>query len=171
MKIQHFLVGVMVLMLSTPLMSQDKTERKSPPATASGTIGEATITINYAQPSMRGREIFGGLVPYEKIWRTGANEATTLETNKEIGVNGNILPAGKYAIFTIPGEKEWTIIFNSDIDQWGAYKYDESKDILRVKAKSGTHETTEKMTFTVDEEKGMILLDWAEIRVVMQIKA
>lgn len=170
MKLQHFLVGALALMLSTPMMSQDKGERKSPPATATGTIGEATITINYGQPSMRGRDIFGGLVPYEKIWRTGANEATTLETNKEIGVNGKVLPAGKYAVFSIPGEKEWTIIFNSETEQWGAYNYDESKDVLRVKAKAGPHESTEKMTFTVDEEKGMIYLDWAETRIAMQIK-
>lgn len=171
MKIQHLLVAALALVLSSPLAGQDKSERKSPPATASGTIGEASITINYSQPSMRGREIFGGLVPYEKIWRTGANEATTFETDKEIGVNGKMLPAGKYAVFTIPGEKEWTIIFNSDTEQWGAYKYDESKDVLRVKAKSATNESTEQMTFTVDEEKGMIFLDWAETRVVMQIKA
>ena len=171
MKIQHLLVGALALMLSTPMMGQDKSERKSPPATANGTIGAATISISYSQPSVRGREVFGGLVPYEKIWRTGANEATTLETDKEIGVNGEVLPAGKYALFTIPGEKEWTIIFNSETEQWGAYNYDESKDVLRVKAKAGANEATEKMTFTIDEEKGMIFLDWAETRVAMRIKA
>ena len=171
MKIQHLLVGALALLLSSPMTGQDKSERKSPPATATGTIGAATITINYSQPSMNGREIFGGLVPFEKIWRTGANEATTLETNKEIGVNGKMLPAGKYAVFTIPGEKEWTIIFNSETEQWGAYNYDESKDVLRVKAKAGPNDATEKMTFTVDEENALIYLDWAETRVVMQIKA
>lgn len=170
MKIQHLLVGALVFMLSTPMMGQDKSERKSPPATASGTIGAANISINYSQPSMKGREVFGGLVPYEKIWRTGANEATTIETDKEIGVNGGVLPAGKYALFTIPGEKEWTIIFNSETEQWGSYNYDDSKDALRVKAKAGANEATEKMTFTIDEEKSMIFLDWAETRVVMMIK-
>ena len=171
MKLQYLLVGLLAIVLSSPAMAQmDKSERKSPPATATATIGEATITIKYSQPSMRGRDIFGGLVPYEKIWRTGANEATTIETDKEIGVNGKVLPAGKYALFTIPGEKEWTIIFNSQTEQWGAYNYDETKDVLRVKAKSSSHEETEKMTFSIDE-KGMIHLDWAETRVTLQIKA
>ena len=78
--------------------------------------------------------IWGDLVPYGKVWRTGANEATTFETDKDIMIKEQKLPAGKYALFTIPGETEWTWIFNSVWDQWGAYKYDESKDVLRVKS-------------------------------------
>lgn len=172
MKLQHLFVGALALFLSSPVMGQmDGEERKSPAATATGKIGAATITINYSQPSMNGRDVFGGLVPYEKLWRTGANEATTIETDKEIGVNGEVLPAGKYSIFTIPGEKEWTIVFNSNAKQWGAYDYDKTKDVLRVKAKASTNESTEKMTFTIDEKKGMILLDWAETRVNLMIKA
>lgn len=171
MKIQHLLVGALAVFMSLPATAQsDKGERKSPPATATGSIGEATITISYGQPSMNDREIFGDLVPYEKIWRTGANEATTFETDKEIGINGKVLPAGKYALFTIPGEKEWTIIFNSVTEQWGAYNYDDSKDVLRVKAKAGPHESTEKLTFSVDEN-GYIFIDWAETRVTLMIKA
>lgn len=170
MKIQQLLIGLVSLLMITPAAAQDKSERKSPPATVTEQIGEATITIDYSQPSMRGREIFGGLVPFEKIWRTGANEATTFETDKEIGVNGEMLPAGKYALFTIPGEKEWVLIFNSVSEQWGAYNYDESKDVLRVKAKAKQHEETEQMTISIEEE-GLIHLDWAETRVTLNIKA
>ena len=169
MKLQHLLVGAFVLLLSVPATAQmDKSERKSPPAETKVQIGEATIVINYSQPSMKGREIYGDLVPFGKVWRTGANEATTFETDKEIGVNGKMLPAGKYALFTIPGEKEWTVIFNSVHKQWGAYDYDQSKDVLRIEVKSAKIEATEKMTFS--SEKGMIYLDWAETRIALQIK-
>ncbi len=171
MKLQQLIIGAFALLISGPMIAQmDKGERKSPPASETATVGSATITIKYSQPSMKGREIYGGLVPYEKIWRTGANEATTFETDKEIGVNGKMLPAGKYALFTIPGEKEWTIIFNSQSEQWGAYNYDESKDVLRVKAKTSETKSTEKLTFSI-EESGMIYIDWAETRVTLMIKA
>lgn len=170
MKLQHLFVGALALLISGSMMAQDSMERKSPSSTTTGKIGAATITINYSQPATNGREIFGGLVPYEKIWRTGANEATTFETDKEIGVNGEMLPAGKYAVFTIPGEKEWTIIFNSETEQWGAYNYDAANDVLRVTTKAAKVSMTEKMTFSIDEE-GIIYLDWAETRIPLMIKA
>ncbi len=149
-------------------MGGDKSQRKSPPAKAEQKVGDATIVIDYSQPSVRGREIYGDLVSYGKVWRTGANEATTFKTDKDIMVNGKKLPAGKYALFTIPGEKEWTIIFNSEPKQWGAYKYDEKKDVLQVKAKSTSHDMTEKMTFTISED-GQVHLDWAKTRVTFKV--
>ena len=103
----------------------------SPPATATGKIGAATVTIVYSQPSARGRKIMGGLVPYGEVWRTGANEATTIEFDKPVKIEGKDLAAGKYALFTIPGENEWTIIINKDVKQWGAFKYKQEDDILR----------------------------------------
>ena len=115
-----FALVLLGLMLSTVLRAQeDKSKRPSPPATATGRIGEATITIDYRSPSVKGRKIFGGILPYGKVWRAGANEATIFKTDKDITVEGKKLPAGKYSFFATPGEKEWTIFFNSETGQWG----------------------------------------------------
>src|SRR3977135_4309901 len=108
------------MFLSSAIWAQgDKSNRPSPPATASGKVNGATITINYGSPSVKGRQIWGSLVPYDKVWRAGANEATIFETDKDIKVEGKPLHAGKYSLYAIPGEKEWTIIFNSETGQWG----------------------------------------------------
>ena len=113
--------------------AQGKEVRLSPRAEFKTTLNEGqNIEVHYSAPSVRGRAIWGTLVPYGKVWRTGADEATTFETDKDILVAGEKLPKGKYALFTIPGEKEWTFIFNKDWKQWGTSSYDTSKDVLRV---------------------------------------
>ncbi|MBV8388997.1 MAG: DUF2911 domain-containing protein [Mucilaginibacter sp.] len=111
---------LVTLMLPHLLKAQtDKSKRPSPPATASGKIGDAAISIDYSSPSVKGRKIFGGLLPYGKLWRAGANEATIFQTDKDITVEGKKLAAGKYSFFATPGENEWTIFFNSETGQWG----------------------------------------------------
>jgi hypothetical protein len=132
-------------------------------------VGGVKVTINYSQPSVKGREIFGDLVPYGKVWRTGANEATTLTVSKEVTIGGKKLAAGTYALFTIPGEKEWTIILNSESKQWGSYKHDKDKDVLRVTVKPQGHDKTEKLTFSIDASSGRVHMDWAETRVSFTI--
>src|ERR1051326_726816 len=97
-----FLTLVGLSISSMILCQSDKSKRPSPPATATGKVNGATITIDYSSPAVKGRKIWGGLVPYNKIWRTGANEATVFNTDKEISVEGKSLPAGKYSIYTIP---------------------------------------------------------------------
>ncbi|RMG72406.1 MAG: DUF2911 domain-containing protein, partial [Bacteroidetes bacterium] len=99
----------------------------------SGSIGTAEITINYGSPAAKGRTLWGDLVPYGAVWRTGANEATTFTVSQDVTIEGQTLPAGTYSLFTIPGESDWTIIFNKTAEQWGAYEYDEAADALRVK--------------------------------------
>lgn len=89
------------------------------------------VKITYSRPHKKNRNIFGELVPYGKVWRTGANEATELTTTKDIKLAGKEIPAGTYSLFTIPQKDKWTIILNSDLGQWGAYRYDESKDVIR----------------------------------------
>ncbi|MCS7018176.1 MAG: DUF2911 domain-containing protein [Cytophagales bacterium] len=149
--------------------AQDK-QPLSPPASVSEKIGETLVTIHYSQPSVRGRKIWGELVPYGKVWRTGANKATTFEVSQDVTIEGKKLPKGKYALFTIPGEKEWTIIFNSKHDQWGAYDYKESEDVLRVKVKPATaDEHFEAMTFDINKE-GIVSLLWEKMRVSFQVK-
>lgn len=150
---------------------QDKTQRASPPAVATGSIGEATISINYSSPAMKGRTVWGGIVPYGKVWRAGANEATTFETDKDIMVEGEKLAAGKYSIFAIPQEGDWTIIFNTVAEQWGAYQYDESKDALRVTVTpTMADKSVEKLTYGVDSKNGKVHLMWDKVVVPVSIK-
>ena len=132
---------LMTLMLPNLLKAQtDKSKRPSPAATATGKIGDAAITIDYSSPSVKGRKIFGGLLPYGKTWRAGANEATTFTTDKDITVEGKKLPAGKYSFFATPGENEWTIFINSEtgqpgVKQGGDANMDPAKTVLTVVVK------------------------------------
>jgi hypothetical protein len=124
-----------------------------------GKINGATITINYGSPSVKGREIWGKLVPFNQVWRAGANDATTFETDKEVMIEGAKLPAGKYSFFIIPNDKECTIIFNKEAKQWGAYKYKENEDQLRVTVKQEVAKSkTEKLVYVI--EKDRVSLNW-----------
>jgi hypothetical protein len=156
----------------------DKSTRPSPPATAKGKIKDATITIDYSSPSVKGRPIWGALVPYNKIWRAGANEATIFTTDKDITVEGKKLPAGKYSLFMTPGEKEWTVIFNSQTGQWGIKNsgdanLDPAKNVLEVKVKPKEEKAVqEKLVYTVEDklmDKGFSLA-WDKVKVFVSIK-
>ncbi len=141
----------------------------SPPETVTGKINEATITINYGSPSVKGREIWGQLVPFDKVWRAGANEATTFETNKDLTIEGAKLPAGKYSLFIIPNEKECTLIFSKQQKQWGAYSYKEKEDQLRVKVTPKAKiEITEKLVYTVLSDK--VVLSWEKWDIAFNVK-
>ncbi|MDQ2864407.1 MAG: DUF2911 domain-containing protein [Bacteroidota bacterium] len=163
------------LLMSSLIFAQgDKSKRPSPPATATGTINGATITIDYSSPAVKGRKIWGDLVPYNAVWRTGANEATTFTTSKEIKVEGKSLPAGKYSLYTIPGEKEWVFIFNSQTGQWGikndgSATEDPAKDVLRVTVKSKKSAAlNEHMKFVVN--KSGFALEWENLTVPVSVK-
>ncbi len=120
--IKQLLAATLLLFAATLVVSAqggDKASRPSPPVTATGKVGIATITIHYSSPAVKGRKVWGELVPYDKVWRAGANEATLFETDKTITVEGKTLPAGKYSLFAQPGEKKWQFIFNSQTGQWG----------------------------------------------------
>lgn len=163
-----------MLMASTLWAQGDKANRPSPPATATGKIKDATITINYSSPSVKGRQIFGNLVPYGQVWRAGANEATIFETDKDVKVEGKTLPAGKYSLYAIPGEKEWTIIFNKQTGQWGvkrggATSRDEAQDALTVKVKpKKSSSMTERLAYDVND-KGFVLR-WENVEVPVAIR-
>ena len=130
-------------------MGGDKSKRPSPPGQASVTLADGkTITIDYSRPSAKGREIFGGLVPYGKEWRTGANEATTFVATSDLMVGGKHVPAGSYTLYTIPNKQEWTLIINKQTGQWGTV-YKEDQDLVRIPMKvSKTSEPVEQ--FTID---------------------
>lgn len=147
--------------------AQDKPA--SPKAQVTSKTGAATVKIVYCQPSARGRQVMGSLVPYGEVWRTGANEATTIEFDKPVKIEGKEVAAGKYALFTIPGETEWTIILNKDHKQWGAYKYNEKDDVLRVKVKA-TKAPSFVETFTIQAGNDDVNLSWENTTVSFKVK-
>ncbi len=167
MKSILFLSSLFVLLslpLSQVMAQTDKAARPSPPAEVHAKVGDTDISINYSSPAVKGRTIWGDLVPYGKIWRTGANEATVFETSKDLNINGQLLPAGKYGLFTIPGEREWTLVFNSVWDQWGAFRYDTSFDVLRVTVRpEASPAFNERMKFEIDDH--IISLLWENLKV------
>ena len=159
---------VLLLLFTAFTFAQDK-KKASPAETATGIINGATITINYGSPSVKGRVIWGDLVPLGKVWRAGANEATTFETSKDISVAGQKLPAGKYSFFIIPEKDNVTVIFNKEAKQWGAYDYDSKKDQLRIKVKPQPKtDSTEKLTYTVNKDN--VTLDWEKWNIVIPVK-
>lgn len=142
----------------------------SPKETVKGKIDGVETEIVYCRPSARNRKMIGGKEPYGKVWRTGANAATTIEFDKPVKIEGKALPAGKYALFTIPNEDEWTIIINKDYNQQGAYNYDEKKDVLRVNVKpKKTQQFVE--TFTITPEKDRVTLKWENTEVAFKVQS
>jgi hypothetical protein len=162
-----------VLFLSLVASGQeDKSKRPSPPAMAKETIKSGTvISIDYSQPSVKGRTIGKDLEPMDsKVWRAGANEATVFEVNKDVKVEGQPLAAGKYGLFTIMNGDEWTIIFSKTWKQWGAFSYKEADDALRVKVKGGkTKAFAEKLTYAIDKN-GKVSLMWGDKQVDFNVK-
>ncbi|MFV8465304.1 DUF2911 domain-containing protein [Flavobacterium sp. LB1P62] len=144
-------------------------EKASPAAVATGKINGATISINYSSPSVKGRQIWGALVPFNEVWRAGANEATTFETDKDLTIEGFKLLAGKYSFFVMPKEKECVIIFNKEAKQWGAYKYKDKEDQLRVTVKQQiANSTSEKLVYTIDKDN--IVLSWGNWNIPISVK-
>jgi hypothetical protein len=161
-----------VALMSAPLLAQAGPPRPSPRASVSQVFGVTELTIDYSRPAVRGREIWGGLVPWDKVWRTGANEATTFTVSDDVKVEGKALPAGKYAFFTIPRKDHWTLIFNKVNDQWGAFDYDEKQDVLRVDVKPVQSGMQERMEFLIDEfddTSADVVLRWENVAVPFTI--
>jgi hypothetical protein len=141
----------------------------SPHATAMTMIGDAHIHIDYSSPGVRNRIVFGGLLAYDSVWQAGAHNATWLETNKDLLIDGKTLPAGKYGFFTIPSKEEWTLIFNNNWEQHGKEEYNAKEDVLRFKVKPIISETiTEHLEYKVKKKanhEGEISLAWEKVLV------
>lgn len=150
---------------------EDKSKRPSPPATASATTANGnTITIDYSQPGIKGRTIGKEIAPYGKVWRTGANEATVFEITKDAKIEGKYpLKAGKYGLYSIPGEKTWTMIFNKTWNQSGM-DYTEGDDALRVVVNTQkAPQFTERMSFQIGKD-GRVTLLWGDKLVSFTVK-
>ena len=163
----------LVLILTTLALAQrDKTQRPSPPAQAQCSFSNGkTIAVDYSSPRMKGRKIFGGLVPYGEVWRTGANEATTFVTTANLTVAGKTVPAGSYTIFTVPNPDKWTLIVNRKTGEWGIpYKY-ESDELARVDMKvSPAPSSVENFTIAFDQSGSACTLNlsWENTKASVQ---
>jgi hypothetical protein len=146
----------------------------SPPALVREQVGLTTVEIEYARPGVKGRKVFGGLVPYGQVWRTGANSATRITFGTDVSFGGEEVPAGTYALFTIPGETQWTVILNEAPEQWGSYAYDAGKDVLRVDVEAETlPEPVETMRLglaNLRDDSGDLVLEWETTRVRVPIE-
>jgi hypothetical protein len=169
------------LLLAAVLLyaQQDKSKRPSPPGTATASFADGKkITVDYSRPNVNDpksgqpRKIFGGLVPYDKEWRTGANEATTFVTTADVMVGDLKVPAGNYTLYTMPGENEWTIIINKQTGQWGTV-YQQDQDLGRTKVKSEkTSSPVPQFTISFDPANGKstkMNLEWENTRVSVPV--
>lgn len=162
------LITAVALLVTTSALAQVRTPRPSPGATLTQTVGLTDVTIKYSRPGVKGRSIWGALVPYDKVWRTGANEATTITFSDDVTVEGQKLAKGTYSLHTIPGQSQWAVIFNSVADQWGSYSYDAAKDVVRVNVTPQSAPHMEWMSFEIPEmttDTAKIVLRWEKIAV------
>lgn len=168
------LLFLLLTLTSGSLYAQEAVKpRTSPLALITMRYKDAYVRMTYSQPHKRGREIFGKLVPYGEVWRTGANEATELTTTRDIIVNGTLLPAGNYTLFTIPEKDKWTIIFSKDVGLWGAYNYNPKADALRFEVPvQHTDVPWEAFTIQFDQRNNVadLLLIWDTVKIVIPIQ-
>lgn len=165
------LMSLLLLVSLNSFSQKDKSRRPSPPAAVLQKIGAATVSINYSQPSVKSRTIGVDLEPLPgKVWRAGANEATVFETDKDILVEGRVLPKGKYGFFILVQDGKWTFIFNRIWDQWGAFEYKEADDVLRVTAQNSQAEAfSEKLVYKIGTDAKLHVL-WGDRDISVQVK-
>jgi hypothetical protein len=166
------LIAAGAIAQQTPAAPQVNYPRPSQHASVTQTIGTTDMTITYSRPGVKGRTIWGALVPYDKVWRTGANEATKISFSDDVTINGQPLPKGTYSLHTIPGKDEWTIIFNKVANQWGSFTYDPAQDALRVTAKPHGDEYNELVTFAIPKvtaDEATVEIKWTNVAVPFTI--
>jgi hypothetical protein len=170
--IKSFFLAGLLMMASQWTFAQGQAPA-SPKMTVTGLIGKANVTLVYSGPSVKGRKVWGELVPMDKVWRAGANSATTIETDADISVGGNNLPKGKYSIYMIPSEGEWQVIFNTEVGQWGIKRGGETtrnaeKDVFIVKVKPKKSDFKEVLEYKV-VAKG-VSFGWENIELLIPAK-
>ncbi len=171
----YFITAILLTAFLSSTYSQQKEEkvRISPKASISQTVGFTDITISYSRPGVKGRKIWGGLVPYDKVWRAGANEATKITFSTDVTIEGKKLAKGSYGFFAIPGKSEWTLIFNKVADQWGAFEYNEAEDALRINVKPEKNNFTEWLRYEItktSDSTAVISLEWEKLKVPFKVE-
>jgi len=167
-------VVLLLTAMSISAQQQDKSKRPSPPGTADVTFADGKkVTIDYSRPSVKGRKIDGGLIPHDEVWRTGANEATSLKTDTDLVIGGTAVPAGSYTLYSWRTENSWKLIINKQTGQWGT-NYDQSQDLARVDMKVGRPPSTvEQFTMNFDKTGGdsaTLNLNWENLRGSVDVK-
>jgi DUF2911 family protein len=159
---------------ASPAQQEDKSKRPSPPGTAEVKLKGKKVTIDYSRPSARGRKVMGGVVPYGEVWRTGANEATTLKTEVALNIGGTKVPAGTYTLYTLPSETTWKLIINKQTGQWGTV-YNQNQDLARVDMqKSQTKQPVEQFTISFDKKddaNAALVMEWENTKLSVPVKA
>ena len=156
--------------------SQKKEElRISPKALVEQTVGYTEVKIEYSRPGVKGRTIWGSLVPYNTVWRAGANEATKITFTTDVKIDGKKLKAGRYSFFAIPTEKTWTLIFNKVADQWGAFEYNDAEDALRIVVTPIKENNCwqEWLAYTINktsDKKAVVMIEWEKIKVPFNVQ-
>jgi Protein of unknown function (DUF2911) len=175
MKTTALLLAALALCTALPAHAEEaRLPQASPAARAALTVGITDIEIVYHRPGVKGRQIWGGLVPWNEVWRLGANEATTISFSTPVQVEGRDVPAGTYGLFAIPGQDKWTLILNKQPKQWGAYFYKQEEDLLRFDVKPQTGPATEWMAFHMTPsgtDAAMVEMAWDTLRVPFTVKA
>jgi hypothetical protein len=160
-------------LFSGEILAQNNEVRISPKATVKQTVGFTEVEIDFSRPGVKERKIWGGLVPYNKVWRAGANEATTIAFSDDVKINGTSMKARRYGFFAIPGEDNWILIFNKVADQWGAFEYNEAEDVLRIKVTPEEGYFQEWMDYTVtktSDSTAIVKLEWEKLKIPFTIK-
>ncbi len=166
------LASVLPGLAATPAWADLKLPRPSPGASVTQTIGLTDFTVVYSRPGVKGRKIWGGLVPYGEVWRTGANEATSFVTTGEATIGGKKVPAGEYSLYTIPTETEWTVIISTEKGAWGSFSYDKAKDAARITVKPAVAPSEEWMRFAFENltpSSGDLVLSWEKLQISIPI--
>ena len=175
----RFNIYLLLLMFSFVMISSqsyaqnDKKVRISPKAGVIQTVGFTEVRIDYNRPGVKGRVIWGGLVPYNKVWRAGANEATKFTFSTDVKINDKTLKAGSYSFFVIPTKESWTLIFNKVADQWGAFEYNEAEDALRFEITPEDGSMQEWLAYTItktSDNSAIVSLEWEKLKVPFTIE-
>jgi hypothetical protein len=153
--------------------NQNQKVRISPKAMVKQTVGFTDITIDYSRPGVKGRTIWGGLVPYNVVWRAGADEATKITFSTDVKINGRNLKAGSYSFFAIPTSNKWTLIFNKVADQWGAFEYNEAEDVFRIEVTPEEGNFQEWLCYTITktgDNSAVVRLEWEKLKVPFTVE-
>lgn len=152
----------------------DDSKRVSKNGIATQKVGATEITLTYGRPSVKERKIWGGLVPYGKVWRAGADEATTITFSTDVKLEGQPVKAGTYSLFLLPSEGKWTVILNKVAQQWGAFNYDAAQDALRVEVTPRATEHQEDVTFAFEDvapKAATVVLQWEKLEVPFKVES
>lgn len=165
---------LILIFTSTIAFAQKSVPRLSPKCYVGQTVGYTNVEITYSSPGVKERTIWGELVPYNEVWRTGANEATTIEFDNDVTIKGKLIPAGKYSLFTIPTKNDWTVILNKEYDQWGAFKYNKEEDFFRFKATPQKNDFVERLKICINYKEPYIsevYIMWEKLKISFEVKS